>query len=444
MSSNILKFPDLLRVEGVMAKGFGIICRFPMIDPDLNIAAKAIYSLICSYAGNGDTAFPSRDKIMGLLKIGKNKYYFGLNQLIDQGYITVEHRKAENGWYDSNIYTIVSNPKKFVFAKSLAGEGELTFGYSGLKSDGYGMIPKMVMFDQRLECTAKVIYAYLASYSGANKVAFPKISDILYHLGLSRNTFSRYMSSLIKLNYITRTQRRINGKLSSNNYCLNDKPDEASVQIDASPQPKNRDTVPQPKNEDTVKQDTVGPDTVKPDTIVSDPVEWDTIEPDPAEPDTINSTNIKNKSQKNSSIINSLSINCSAYWTDGMSREEIKEIIREDWELELYTPEIKQSLGITLTDNELEYFVNIAADFIYSRKPSLTVKGRVYTREEAISRILALSPDDCQFIINEIASISTPIRNQQRYILSCMVTVREDAELRAAIEVARDMKQGIV
>lgn len=52
MADSILKFPDRLRIEGVMAKGYGIICKYPMQDTDLDIAAKAVYSLLCALAGS--------------------------------------------------------------------------------------------------------------------------------------------------------------------------------------------------------------------------------------------------------------------------------------------------------------------------------------------------------------------------------------------------------
>ena len=50
MGAKFVKFPDILKYEGVMAKGFGIICKFPMRDRDLNLAAKGIYALLCCYA----------------------------------------------------------------------------------------------------------------------------------------------------------------------------------------------------------------------------------------------------------------------------------------------------------------------------------------------------------------------------------------------------------
>lgn len=461
MGAKFVKFPDILKYEGVMAKGFGIICKFPMRDRDLNLAAKGIYALLCCYARDDSSAYPSRATIMETLGIGKEKYYSGLNQLIDQGYISVESSVGERGRFSHNIYTIISNPKKFKDAQDDTDGGQLTIGYSGLMAAGYGAMPRMVMFDKRLDCTEKVIYAYLASFSGKGTAPFPRVQSIMTELGISKAPYTRHMKHLVELNYISRVQRHVNGKLSTYNYCLNANPDEAAADSGAAHpviiikdeklKQKKSTSVQGYQNQDTVQQDTVEQATVEQDTVEQDAVEQDavgqdtvyqaTVQQDTVPQDTVvRDTNNNNKNNNNSFNNITLSINREFSWMEGLSREEIKESIREEWELELYTPEVKKGSGLRISDEELEYFVDIAADFIYSRKPVLSVRGVAFPREEVISRILALSPDECQFILNQIANVSSPIKNPRRYILSCMVTAREDAEMQAAIEAAQDMK----
>ena len=439
-----------------MAKGFGIICKFPMRDRDLNLAAKGIYALLCCYARDDSSAYPSRATIMETLGIGKEKYYSGLNQLIDQGYISVESSVGEKGRFSHNIYTIISNPKKFKDFQDDADGGQLTIGYSGLMAAGYGAMPRMVMYDKRLDCTEKVIYAYLASFSGKGTAPFPRVQSIMSELGISKAPYTRHMKRLVELNYISRVQRHVNGKLSTYNYCLNANPDEAAADSgDSHPviiikdeklKREKHSTVQEYQNQDTVNQDTVKQDAVRQDMVGQDMVEQPTVKQDMVPQDTVvRDTNNNNKKNNNISFNNiTLSINSSSFWMDGMSRDEIKENIREEWELELYTPEVRKGNGLRISNEELEYFVDIAADFIYSRKPILSVKGVPYPREEVISRILALSPADCQFILDQIANVNSPIKNPRRYILSCMVTAREDAEMQAAIEAAQDMKRGLI
>ena len=419
MADSILKFPDRLRIEGVMAKGYGIICKYPMQDTDLDIAAKAVYSLLCALAGDDHSVFPSRDKIVSWLNVGRNKYNAGMRQLRDHGYILVEQVKGAGSRFAHNSYTIVSNPKKFAEQKYDSDGGALTFGFTGLKGAGYGLLPRMVMFDQRLSCTAKVIYAYLASYSGAGQVSFPKVSVICRHLGLSENSFRKHMKQLVDTNYISRVQRHINGRLASNSYHLNDCPDMAAADKGRTivvQYPKNSATVQSPKIEAAENQSagfqSAGSETT---TIIS--------------------------SLNNISLSNSPSINRRRHWTDGMTLQEIEESIGEGLELELYTPEMKTSFGITMSDAAIQQFISIIADYIYSRKPELKVRGRTYTRDEAICRLMGLSLEEYQAVYEQVSRVATPIKDRRKYILASLVTIQEDLNLAVEMDVQRDFGQ---
>ncbi len=100
---------DILRVEGVNAKGFGTIPKAVMRDKRLSIQAKAIYAYFCSYSGAGNRPFPSRKTITEDLQISMNTYHKHLNQLKALDYIRVKQRK-QNGIFTSCIYTIVEKP----------------------------------------------------------------------------------------------------------------------------------------------------------------------------------------------------------------------------------------------------------------------------------------------------------------------------------------------
>ena len=163
-----LSFPDLLRIEGIGCKGYGIIPKYVMLDTDLSIEAKSIYAYLCSYSGSGMTAFPGREKILYDLQIGKRSFYTHFKQLKDQGYITITQSKdKETNQFGNNIYTLVSNPKKFTLPPNNPEKNGLysKIYFSGLRSLGYGMIPKAVMIDQRLPIKSKGIYAYFASFT---------------------------------------------------------------------------------------------------------------------------------------------------------------------------------------------------------------------------------------------------------------------------------------
>jgi DNA-binding transcriptional regulator YhcF (GntR family) len=102
---------DILRTQGVKAKGYGIIPKLVMQDKRLSIEAKSIYSYFCSYAGAGDTAFPSVRKICFDFGVSEDRFRKHLKILIEYGYITVEQKKLK-GRYASNIYTLIDRPQE--------------------------------------------------------------------------------------------------------------------------------------------------------------------------------------------------------------------------------------------------------------------------------------------------------------------------------------------
>lgn len=221
MSAKSQSIADIIRYEGVDCKGFGIIAKLVMTDTDLTIASKALYSYLCSYAGSDNSAFPKREKILHDLNICKTAYYKHLQLLLDLGYIRIERG---NTYPFGNTYIIVSRPPKLAEVKLDVKENDIIV--RGIKSLGYGTIPKAVMIDERLNYKAKALYAYFCSFSGNGTFAFPKRKDILYHLQISINTFQTYIHQLIEYNYITVEQTHDNGRFGRNTYYINDLPDE--------------------------------------------------------------------------------------------------------------------------------------------------------------------------------------------------------------------------
>lgn len=273
----VISFGDQLKVEGINFKGFGILPKYVMLDPDLSIEAKTIYAYFCSFAGNGSATFPGRDKILSDLPMSKDAYYKHFRQLTDQGYITVEQQGGKAGAiYGKNIYTLVSNPKKFSEKPEDTKHG-LAYSrirFSGLKAAGFGMIPKAVMIDPRLPVKAKGVYAYFCSFTGSGNNAFPKKEKILFHLGIAEKTYYKFYKLLTELNYITAVQRHIDGRLQVNDYYLNDTPNAANAQkktvFSCSTQDsKKQDAelkIQDGKKQDTEKQDTQIQDSKKQDT----------------------------------------------------------------------------------------------------------------------------------------------------------------------------------
>lgn len=98
---------DKLVLEGVFSKGYGTVPKMVMKDEDLTIEAKGIYAYLCSYAGAGETAFPSVSLMCKDLGISDNRLYKHRKLLVDKGYLRIERERLENG-FSKNIYTISS------------------------------------------------------------------------------------------------------------------------------------------------------------------------------------------------------------------------------------------------------------------------------------------------------------------------------------------------
>ena len=456
---SIVKFPDMLRIKGVMAKGYGIICKFPMTDPELGIYAKAIYALLCSYSGNGTAACPSRKKIMELIPLGRKAYDSGIKQLQEQGYVSIKKNNTQaNGQFSHNIYTLESNPKKFADSKYSSSGGTLssTFSFSGIKRAGYGMIPRSVMIDPRLTPTAKVIYAYLASFSGAGKVAFPEAKNIQYHLGIGRTAYFSHMKKLTETNYITAVQRHENGKLGVNDYWLNDNPDESSVapleqrrktkrvvvtgaERQTSQSAAKEHSVQSAGKEYTAVERTVevhpgtehtGKEHTATETLAREHTVGEI---------TAQETTIKNSSLINSSLSISHSINkVSTHWTDGMSWGEIVDYI----ECKLEPDETCSAMNIALSRDDYDFIVSVIADFVCSTRKKLRVRGVEHDRGEVIEQLLALDLDDYAYIIDKIKSVEGSIKNVRSYCLVCLYSAKEDHNIELSRQITQDFKHG--
>lgn len=460
----ITEFPDRLRVEGVLCLGYGIVCKFPMTDPDLSVPAKAVYAMICAYSSNGTTAFPSREKFMHHLKIGKDKFYAAIKQLTEQGYVSVRKHISDHGHFANNEYIIVSNPKKFEESKSYqTNGGTLTtaVGYTGLKKAGYGAIPRSVICDTRLSTTAKVLYAYIASFTGGGTTAFPATSLIEYHLGISQNTYQRHMQQLIKYNYVSVTQRHIAGRLASNCYSVNDKPDENAVLstderrkqkklVSIKDKPYNKpDQLDQiPQNKDTVAagsqvrqiRDTAEPQIhqIRDMVEVQIPKYEDTVKQDTELQDADIKDTINNSSLNNSPLIISPSNSSqSKHWIDGMSRAEIIELIENQND----PYQMRDVWNLGLSDNDIKYIIEIIADFICSGQQNLRIRGVPHGRAEVIDKLLELNASHFEYVKKRINAVSGQIKNLRSYYLVCLYSAADDYDAEIQREVEQDLRR---
>lgn len=77
---------------------------------NLSIESKAIYGMLCSYAGMGATAYPSVDFMCDKLRISKSRFYKHINLLVGAG--VIKREQIKNGsTFSTNVYTLVPNLK---------------------------------------------------------------------------------------------------------------------------------------------------------------------------------------------------------------------------------------------------------------------------------------------------------------------------------------------
>lgn len=115
---------------------------------------------------------------------------------------------------------------------------------TGVLSQGYGIIPKLLMKDSDLTIEAKAIYAYIASYAGNGSTAFPSVSLICTDLNISENRFHNHKKVLIEKGYIHIDQERSGqGTFKRNIYTINTVLAPQETQHVVSPTPQNEVTV---------------------------------------------------------------------------------------------------------------------------------------------------------------------------------------------------------
>ena len=106
---------DVMNEIDINCMGYGTIAKFVMKDTELTAEAKAIYCYIASYAGCGDTAYPSVELMCHDLNFGKERFQKHRKCLIERGYIVIEKHATPEGKFTNNLYVLsktVTRPDK--------------------------------------------------------------------------------------------------------------------------------------------------------------------------------------------------------------------------------------------------------------------------------------------------------------------------------------------
>lgn len=398
---------ELIAVEGVDCKGFGIIAKLVTTDTDLCIGAKALYAYLCSYAGNGTSAYPGRSKILADLKLSKETYYKYQKELIDQGYIRVTRGDK---YPFPNTYTIVTRPPKAENNVKLNDSDNDVLIARGIKSMGYGTVPKAVMLDKRLHCKAKALYAYFCSFAGNGTTAFPSRDTICYHMQFTINSFQRYIRELIQYNYIEVQQTKNRGRFSNNIYYINDLPDEKKGQEEI----EHRNSVQEKKSSEKEKKKA---DKAPISEEINESVNIDTFE----QKDNIADNYSHDVDEK--SYQNTLSDNREVYDVDKKLKMR-----------EIYSSIIKRNIDYDyLIENDdmsfkslVDVVFNIMIDVVTSDNEYIMIRGNKMPLQVVVKRFLELEYENIEYVINSLLNATTRIKNIPAYIISCLYSSKTD------------------
>lgn len=94
-------------------RGFGTVEKWVLTDPEISTSAKALYALICAYAGNKGQSFPSTSLLSHQLSVSRPTLQKSINQLKDKHVISVEQKRSE-GRFSHNVYSLLNQPSSTV------------------------------------------------------------------------------------------------------------------------------------------------------------------------------------------------------------------------------------------------------------------------------------------------------------------------------------------
>ena len=245
----------------------------------------------------------------------------------------------------------------------------------GINSQGYGIIPKMVMQDKRLTIQAKAIYGYFCSYAGAGKTAFPRQAKILSDLKISRNCYYTHFNLLKEYGYIqTYQEKNEDGSFSRNIYTL--------VEV-----------LPCTKFEDTGNG---SPCTISRDTVQLDTIRWDT----------------NNNSIKINSINNYQSV--SQGQTDGQPFTDVLSLIRENVSYEDLQAAYVDDMRL------IDEFITIILDALLSESRTVRIDGENKPRELVKANLMKLTYADIEHVLWQFKEHGERIKKKPKYILSML------------------------
>lgn len=234
------KTQNLHKLEGVFSLGYGVVPKSVMLEGELSAEAKALYAYYCVMSGNngGFQPSPKEALILRSLHMSHTRFIKHRKTLIEQGYLIFSQSRRKEGkqFFETTRYLIVKAPKNAQKqtssppstdeqAASLAQDAPLTAlaaVQEGIFSGGYGLVPRLVLFDDALSVEAKAAYVFLCVYANAStceKRSANPSAALLQEKLMGKKRVQHAMSELIEAGYIRRS-RIHNGAFAGFCYTL--------------------------------------------------------------------------------------------------------------------------------------------------------------------------------------------------------------------------------
>lgn len=115
-------------VQTVRGREHGAVSRKVMRDTSLPCEAKAIYSYLCSFAGDGTCAFPGVDTMIEELGMSRARFYKYRKSLVAAGYLEIAKGRRDGSKWEHNVYTLMDDlahhgGTRTIFVEGRDGEG---------------------------------------------------------------------------------------------------------------------------------------------------------------------------------------------------------------------------------------------------------------------------------------------------------------------------------
>ncbi|MBR3299956.1 MAG: helix-turn-helix domain-containing protein [Clostridia bacterium] len=254
---------------------------------------------------------------------------------------------------------------------------------TGINSKGFGTIPKLVMTDRNISASAKAIYAYLCSFSGAGESCFPGKDRMSADLGISKDTLTKYIKQLVSAGYISVEQKKIGGKFSHNVYIIFD-----------SIEPNHEFTESENFGHEKIGHENFGSEKTVPEDLAP-----------------INNNNKINSFKNNSTNTNNLSIKDGSVDDIAMYRELIKRNIGYET---LILPDQHNDIS------RLDEIVEIMTETVVLNKNPVIINKNSVPAELVKSRFLKLGFEDISYVLDATSKNTAKIGNIRGYLISTL------------------------